>query len=145
MPASRKKIFMFISETKLRVRYAEADRMGFVYYGNYAAYFEVARVEALREMGMTYKEMEDQGIILPVLEFYIKYIKPAFYDDLLTIKTVIKQMPMARIYFEYETYNEKNVLLNIANTTLVFISKETMKPCAAPQYFIDHMKEYFDV
>ncbi len=134
---------MFISETTLRVRYAETDRMGYVYYGNYATYFEVARVESLRQMGMTYKEMEDEGIILPVLEYYIKYIKPAFYDDLLTIKTVIKNMPGARIHFEYETFNEKKVLLNVANTTLVFINKETLKPCAAPPYFISHMEKHF--
>jgi acyl-CoA thioester hydrolase len=134
---------MFISETNLRVRYAETDRMGYAYYGNYATYFEVARVESLRQMGMTYKEMEDEGIILPVLEYYIKYIKPAYYDDLLTIKTVIKEMPGARIYFEYETFNEKKTLLNVANTTLVFINKQTLKPCAAPPYFISHMEKYF--
>lgn len=134
---------MFTSETKIRVRYAETDRMGYVYYGNYAAYFEVARVETLREMGMSYKDMEDQGIILPVLEFNIKYLKPAFYDDLLLVKTTIKEMPAARIHFDYETYNEKNVLLNIASTTLVFINKENLRPCAAPAYYIDHMKKYF--
>lgn len=139
-----KKNFMFTSETKIRVRYAETDRMGYVYYGNYATYFEVARVETLREMGMTYKDMEDQGIILPVLEFNIKYLKPAFYDDLLSVKTTIKEMPSARIHFDYETYNEKNVLLNIAATTLVFINKENLRPCAAPAYYIDHMKKYFN-
>ncbi len=134
---------MFISETKIRVRYAETDRMGYVYYGNYATYFEVARVESLRIMGMTYKEMEDEGIILPVLDYHIKFIKPAFYDDLLTIKTVIKNMPGARIIFDYETFNEKNVLVNIASTTLVFINKNTLKPCAAPDYFTAHMSGYF--
>ena len=134
---------MFSSEIKIRVRYAETDRMGYAYYGNYAAYFEVARVEALREMGMTYKEMEDEGIILPVLEYYIKFIKPAFYDDLLTIKTVINNMPGARIRFDYETFNEKNILLNVANTTLVFINKNNNKPCAAPAYFTEHIKKYF--
>ncbi len=134
---------MFSSEIKIRVRYAETDRMGYAYYGNYATYFEVARVESLRIMGMTYKDMEDEGIILPVLDYHIKFIKPAFYDDLLTIKTVIKNIPGARINFEYETFNEKNVLLNIANTTLVFINKNTLKPCAAPDYFKQHMLKYF--
>jgi acyl-CoA thioester hydrolase len=140
---SQKKRFMFSSEIKIRVRYAETDRMGYAYYGNYATYFEVARVESLREMGMTYKEMEDEGIILPVLEYYIKFIKPAFYDDLLSIKTVIKTMPGARIRFDYETFNEKNVLLNVANTILVFINKSNNKPCAAPPYFIEHIKKFF--
>jgi acyl-CoA thioester hydrolase len=134
---------MFSSEIKIRVRYAETDRMGYVYYGNYATYFEVARVESLRIMGMTYKDMEDEGIILPVLDYQIKFIKPAYYDDLLTIKTVIKNIPGARINFEYETFNEKKVLLNIANTTLVFINKNTLKPCAAPDYFTQHMSKYF--
>ncbi|MEO5571205.1 MAG: thioesterase family protein [Bacteroidia bacterium] len=134
---------MFSSEIKIRVRYAETDRMGYAYYGNYATYFEVARVEALREMGMTYKEMEDEGIILPVLEYAIKFSKPAFYDDLLTIKTAINKMPGARIRFDYETFNEKNILLNMANTTLVFINKINNKPCAAPTYFTEHIKKYF--
>jgi len=117
--------------------------MGYVYYGNYATYFEVARVESLRIMGITYKEMEDEGIILPVMDYHIKFIKPAFYDDLLTIKTVIKNMPGARITFEYETFNEKNVLVNEASTTLVFINKDTLKPCRAPDYFREHMSGYF--
>ncbi len=135
---------MFESKIQIRVRYAEADRMGFVYYGNYAAYFEVARVEALRQMGITYKEMEDRGILLPVLDYSVKFIKPAGYDDLLTIKTVIPEMPQARIKFEYETTNENNILINKANTTLVFINKETMKPCPAPEYFLSHIREYFE-
>src|SRR3972149_10534934 len=103
---------MFISELKLRVRYGETDRMGYVYYGNYAEYFEVARVEALRELGMNYKDMEDSGIMLPVYTFSVKYFKPAFYDDLLTIKTNIKEIPKARITFSHEIYNEKRELLN---------------------------------
>ena len=112
---------MFSSEVKIRVRYGETDRMGYVYYGNYAEYFEVARVEALRELGLNYKDVEDSGIMLPVYTFNIKYFKPAFYDDLLTIKTTIKEIPQARITFEYETYNEKKELLNKGETVLVFI------------------------
>lgn len=134
---------MFRSELKLRVRYAETDRMGFVYYGNYATYFEVARVEALREMGLTYKAIEDSGIILPVLEYRIKYFKPAFYDDELTIRTVIKEMPSTRIHFEFETYNSDSVLLNAAHVTLVFVDAKTLKPCAAPKEFAAVMRKYF--
>lgn len=134
---------MFSSELKLRVRYAETDRMGFVYYGNYATYFEVARVEALREMGLSYKAIEDSGIILPVLEFGIKYFKPAFYDDELTIKTVIKKMPATRIHFEFETFNEKNILLNVSHVTLVFVDSKSLKPCTAPAEFTEAMKKYF--
>lgn len=134
---------MYVTEVKIRVRYAETDRMGYVYYGNYAQYFEVGRVEGLRQLGMNYKTMEDSGVMLPVYTFNIKYFKPAFYDELLTIKSIIKEIPSARISFEYETYNEKSELLNKADTTLVFIDKKTNKPCNAPQEFIDKLKVYF--
>lgn len=131
---------MYTSETTIRVRYGETDRMGFVYYGNYAEYFEVGRVEALRKLGMSYKELEDSGILLPVYSFNIKYLKPAFYDDLLTVRTTIKTILQARICFEYETYNEKNELLNKGETTLVFMDKKTNKPCLAPAFFLDKIK-----
>ncbi|MBI4931897.1 MAG: acyl-CoA thioesterase [Bacteroidetes bacterium] len=134
---------MFTSEVKLRVRYGETDRMGYAYYGNYAEYFEVARVETLRELGMNYKDMEDNGIMLPVYTFSVKYFKPAFYDDLLTIKCSIKEMPKARITFFYETFNEKNELLNTGEVTLVFIDREKNKPMGAPAEFIEKIKKYF--
>lgn len=134
---------MFRSEIQLRVRYSETDRMNYVYYGNYAQYFEVARVEALRSLGITYKIMEDEGVMLPVLEYHIKYIRPAFYDDLLTIKTTIPSLPQARIYFEYETFNSNGDLLNTASTTLVFVKSLTGKPCGAPQDLLDKMKEFY--
>jgi len=134
---------MFISEVKIRVRYGETDRMGYAYYGNYAEYFEVARVEALRSMGMNYKDIEDNGIILPVYTFSVKYFKPAFYDDMLTIKTTVKEMPKARITFFYETYNEKHDLLNTGEVTLAFIDKKANKPTAAPAEFIEKMQKYF--
>lgn len=134
---------MFSSEIQVRVRYAETDRMGYVYYGNYATYFEVARVEALRELGTTYKEMEDKGIMLPVLDYCVKFIKPALYDDMLTIKTTINELPGARIKFTYETFNEKGVLLNTASTSLVFINTSTQKPCAAPADLLERMKNHF--
>ncbi|MCO6500103.1 MAG: acyl-CoA thioesterase [Vicingus serpentipes] len=134
---------MYKSITKVRVRYSETDMMGYVYYGNYATYFEVARVEAIRSLGVSYRQMEDQGIALPVLDYSIKYYKPAFYDDELTIETIIKEIPKARIYFRYKTYNANDELLNEAETTLVFINKSTMKPCSAPEYFIEKLKKYF--
>ncbi|MES2397831.1 MAG: thioesterase family protein [Bacteroidota bacterium] len=134
---------MYISETSLRVRYAETDRMGYVYYGNYAQYFEVGRVEALRQLGTSYKEMEDNGIMLPVYACNIKYLKPAFYDDLLVIKTVIKDLPTAKITFDYEIYNQKGELLTSANTSLVFIKMATNRPCPAPESFIEKLKLYF--
>lgn len=134
---------MFTSTISIRVRYGETDRMGYVYYGNYAEYLEVARVEALRELGITYKEMEDDGVVLPVLDFHIKYIKPAFYDDMITIITKIPQLPSARLYFEYEMYNQSGTLLNKAETTLVFINRETGKPCAAPAEILSKMAPFY--
>jgi len=134
---------MFRSEIKLRVRYGETDRMGYVYYGNYAEYFEVARVEALRDLGITYRDMEDSGIVLPVLDYKIKYVKPAYYDELLTIKTRIENPPSARIHFNYETFNEEGVLLNFAETTLVFINSQTRKPCPPPDYFTAKFASFF--
>ena len=134
---------MYQSEIQIRVRYAETDQMGYVYYGNYASYFEVARVETLRNLGFSYKTIEENGIMLPVLNYSIRYLKPAYYDDLLSIKVVIREVPMARIKFEYETYNEKDELINVADTTLVFISMNTNKPCAAPKDLIAALKKYF--
>ncbi len=134
---------MFISETTIRVRYGETDRMGYSYYGNYAEYYEVGRVEALRELGWSYKEMEDDGILLPVYTFSIKYLKPAFYDDLLVIKTSIKELQGTRLCFEYEMYNSKGEKINEGETTLIFVDAKTKKPCGAPDAFLKLMKNYF--
>jgi acyl-CoA thioester hydrolase len=134
---------MFKSETSLRVRYAETDRMGYVYYGNYAGYYEVGRVEALRSLGMSYREMEDSGIMLPVLTYQIKYFKPSFYDDLLTIQTIIPEIPTTRIKFQYKMFNTQGALLNEGETTLVFVNIKTGKPCHAPAEFIEKIKPFF--
>ena len=134
---------MYISETTVRVRYAETDRMGYVYYGNYALYFEVGRVEALRQLETSYKEMEDYGIMLPVYECNIRYVKPSFYDDLLIIKTIVKELPTVKIKFDYEIYSQKGELLTTGNTSLVFINIASNKPCRAPEYFIEKIKNYF--
>ena len=134
---------MFQHDVQVRVRYAETDQMGFVYYGNYATYFEVARVESFRALGFSYKAMEDQGVMMPVVEYKTKYIKPALYDDLLTIRTFIKELPTARIKFEYEVYNQEEVLLNIAETSLVFVSAETKRPCPMPEYFFNMLKPFY--
>ena len=127
----------FEFDTKIRVRYAEVDRMGYVYYGNYATFFESARTEMLRSLGYTYKEWEDNGILLPVREMKIRYHAPAFYDDLLTVRTIIKNIPAARISFFHEIFNEKGDMLCTGNLDLVFVSKETGRPTRAPQEFID--------
>jgi acyl-CoA thioester hydrolase len=132
----------FQNEIKIRVRYGETDQMGYCYYGNYAQYFEVGRVEALRSIGMSYKEMEDQGFMLPVSEFSVKYKSPAFYDDELIVTTYIREVKGARIYFDYEIRNEKENLIATAATILVFVSKENMTPVAAPENFLSALANY---
>jgi acyl-CoA thioester hydrolase len=134
---------MYLSETTIRVRYAETDRMGYVYYGNYTQYFEVGRVEALRQLGASYKEMEENGIMLPVYTCSLKYLKPAFYDDLLMIKTTIIKLPTAKITFDYEIFNQKDELLTTGSTTLVFVDMSTNKPCFAPETFMEKIKKFF--
>tara|TARA_B100000809_G_C14655470_1_gene357580 strand:- start:92 stop:439 length:348 start_codon:yes stop_codon:yes gene_type:complete len=106
--------------------------MGYCYHGNYAQFLEIGRVETLRSLGISYKQIEESGIMLPVIELNVKYLKPSFYDDLITIKTTIKNKPSVRIEFDYEIYNEKNELLTIAYTKLVFVNKINMKPCKGP-------------
>ena len=132
---------MYSFETKVRVRYGETDQMGFVYYGVYAQYFEVGRVELLRSLGVSYKSLEEEGYFLPVVNFEIQYKKPALYDDELTIKTTIKEMPSARIAFYYETYNIKKVLLNTGKVVLVFVDKTNRKPCLTPSIVINKLKK----
>lgn len=128
-------------KTELRVRYAETDQMGYCYYGNYAQYFEIGRVEALRSFGVSYKELEAAGVMLPVSEMNVKYIRPALYDDLLSVKTTITELSGARLMFEYKIFNEANKLLVEASTTLVFVSKETMRPIQAPKLFMDCLEK----
>jgi acyl-CoA thioester hydrolase len=117
--------------------------MGYVYYGNYSQYYEVGRVEALRSLGYPYKKLEDSGVMLPVLQFSIKYFKPAYYDDLLTVVTIIKEVPSTRIHFEYEIYNQQNELLNKGDTILVFVNIETGKPCKPPLDFLNTIEIFF--
>jgi len=126
----------FRHETQIRVRYAEADRMGYVYYGNYAMYFETARTEMLRSLGYTYKGWEDSGLILPVREFNIRYHSPAFYDDLLSIHTIIRERPAVRITFHHEVYNEEGVKLCTGSLVLVFIDAKSRRPRQAPEEFL---------
>lgn len=134
---------MFVFETKIRVRYADTDQMGYMYYGNYAAFYEVARTEMLRSLGMTYKSMEEDGVMMPVLELKTKYIKPALYDEEIKIKVIINKMPGVRILFHYELFNEKDELINLGETTLVFVDMKRNKPCMPPQNFLEKIGIYF--
>lgn len=126
---------------KVRVRYAETDQMGVVYYGNYAQYFEMGRTEWLRKFGLSYKWMEDNGIMLPVVDLTVKFKQSALYDDLLTVVTEIEKIPTIRIVFNYKIYNENDELLTTASTTLVFVDKETKKPIMAPDYLLEKLNK----
>jgi acyl-CoA thioester hydrolase len=134
---------MYINETQVRVRYGESDRMGYAYYGNYPLYYEVGRTEMLRTLGLTYKEMEDSGIILPVISLNINYLSPAFYDDLLTVKTYLRELPTVRIRFEYEVFNSSGEKINYGETTLVFTNAKLRKPCRPPEYFMERVRKFF--
>lgn len=135
---------MYVFEHRVRVRYAETDQMGYVYYGNYAAYYEVARTEMLRNTGISYRELEEMGVMLPVIELQSKFILAATYDELITIKTTIREKPNIRIKFEYEIFNETATLLNTGMTQLVFVDIQKNKPCRPPRIFQDKMSPYFE-
>ncbi len=135
---------MYVSKTNIRVRYAETDKMGYVYYGNYPAYFEVGRAEAMRELGLTYRQMENKGVMMPIASMSLKYIKPAYYDDLLTVKTIVRDFPSSRMHFYYEVYNDKDEILTKGETILAFVNIKTRKPCPAPDWFLDALKQQWE-
>ena len=134
---------MYCFETKIRVRYGETDQMNFVYYGVYAQYYEVGRVELLRSIGISYKKIEEMGFALPVVSMSVNYKKPAFYDDQITVKTVVRQIPSSRITFFYEILNEEGSLINSAEVVLVFLNQQTGKVCKAPDIIISKFQELF--
>lgn len=134
---------MYKHEVKLRVRYAETDRMGYVYYGNYAEYLEVARVEMLRSLGISYRELEEQGVLLPVRELRITYHKPALYDDEITVHTELRTLPNVRIVFHYGILKAEGVLLTEAETTLVFLDAKSGRPRTVPNEVKDRLGRYF--
>jgi acyl-CoA thioester hydrolase len=135
---------MFVSETQIRVRYAETDQMNVVYYGNYAQYFEVARAESIRSLGFTYKDMESMGIIMPVVELHMKFVQPARYDDLLTIRTILHQMPNDhRIEFHHEVFHESGRLLAKGRVVLFFMDVKTMTRSRMPKELETKLQIYF--
>lgn len=132
----------FKNSTKLRVRYGETDQMGYCYYGNYAQFCEVGRVEAMREIGMSYKDMENQGVMLPVSEYTIKYIKPALYDDEIEVITHIKELKGPKLTFDYEIKNAAGEVISFASTVLIFVNKDSMRPIKPPKEFQDLLATY---
>lgn len=135
---------MYSTETKIRVRYAETDQMGVVYHSHYFQYFEVGRVEAIRQMGITYSEMEKMGIIMPVVELQCRYLRPALYDDLLTVKTTLKELPVHhKIVFHQEVFNDKEVLLATGNVTLYFMDAVQKKKTKMPEILFEKLSPHF--
>ena len=134
---------MYQSETTVRVRYGETDQMAYVYYGNYAMYYEVARVEGFRQLGVTYKELEAMGVMMPVLEYHSKFLAPGRYDELLRIVTTIHEKPSVKIKFNFETFNEENVLINQGEAVLAFVNMSTGKPCRPPENLVKALEPYF--
>jgi acyl-CoA thioester hydrolase len=128
-------------EFSVRVRYAETDQMGVVYHGNYAQYFEMGRVEWLRNLGISYKWMEENGVMLPVVSLQMNYKKPARYDDLLRVKTILKSQTSVKIEFDYEIYNEQNDLLTTGYSMLVFVDMKTGRPMVPPSYVTDKINQ----
>lgn len=135
---------MYISTTEIRVRYAETDQMNVVYHGNYAQYFEVGRGESIRKLGLTYKDMEAMGVIMPIVDFQAKFLRPAHYDDLLTIKTMLKEIPTDhKIEYHQEVYNQHDKLLTIGKVVLYFIDANTKQKTSMPQKFMEIIQPFF--
>lgn len=135
---------MYQFDWQYRIRYADIDQMGYMYYGNYPRLYEIGRVEALRSLGLRYRTLEEMGVMMPVYECKCRYIQPAKYDDLVTIRVIIKELPRARIVFYYEVYNEENVLLNTGETTLVFVKMASNRIITCPDEILDRLKPYFE-
>jgi acyl-CoA thioester hydrolase len=135
---------MFITETKIRVHYALTDQMGVVYHGHYAQFYEIGRVEAFRQIGCVYKDIEAMGVIMPVVELASRFLRPAKYDDLLTVKTYLKELPLNhKVIFNSEIFNEQGELLNTGNVTLYFMEAKGMKRCDMPLQLKEKLSPYF--
>ena len=125
--------------TDIRVRYGETDQMGVVYHGNYATFFEVARTEWLRSLGVTYKDMENSGIMLPVISLSFSFIKSAKYDDILTVSVFLKKKPLVKIDFDYEIVNQNKEKISTGNSVLAFMDMKTNRPTKCPDYILEKL------
>ena len=135
---------MYAFETQIRVRYGETDQMGYLYYGNYAQYFEVGRVETIRSLGITYKELEEVlGIWLPVVSLEMRFVRPAYYDDLLSFRSEIRDLPDEYITFLVEVFNDKRKLVNSGRVRLCFFDSKTKKVVQAPDYLLEKLRPFF--
>ena len=135
---------MFITETQIRIHYALTDQMGVVYHGHYAEFYEIGRTEAIRQIGYTYKDIEAMGFIMPVVDIHSRFLRPAKYDDLITVRTILRELPLHhKITFHSEIYNAKDELLNTGDVTLYFMQVAGMKKCDIPEVLREKLKKYF--
>jgi acyl-CoA thioester hydrolase len=136
---------MYQYDTQIRVRYGETDQMGYLYYGNYAQYYEVGRAEAIRALGISYKMLEEtHGILMPVMSLEMRFVRPALYDELLTVRTILREMPVDTIVFHMEIYNERKKLVNGGRVKLCFVEAKTNKTIVTPPYLSAKLKTFFE-
>ena len=135
---------MISFDTQIRVLYRDTDKMGVVYHANYIVYYEAARNELFRSIGLPYTMLEERNIVMPIVEVESKYKAPAYYDDLLTVRATMKEMPFVRAIVEYEVYNEAGTLLNVGTTVLGYVDIERKRPCRAPEVFVNELQKYFE-
>jgi len=131
---------MIFDEILIRVRYGETDQMGVVYHGNYSLYLEMGRIEWLRKLGVSYKKMEEEGVMLPVISLRLNFKRSACYDDVIKVRTQLKKEPLVKIEFNYEILNDNDEIIVLANTVLAFIDMKTKKPIACPKYILDKLR-----
>ncbi|MDG1806057.1 thioesterase family protein [Flavicella sp.] len=134
---------MIENNTSFKIRYAETDQMGYAHHGNYAQYFEIGRLELLHELGISYKKMEEEGLILPVYSINTRFIQPAKFDDTVRLRTILKEIPTARITFEYEIYNAENKKISTGETVLVFVDTKKNRPIKIPQNLLSKIMDKF--
>ncbi len=135
---------MITSVNEIQIRYDEVDKMGYVYHGNYAKYYHISRTELFRKLGFSDKKLEEMNIIMPIIELNIRYIKPIYYDDIITIITFLKHIPSTRMKFYHEVKNSDDELINEANSTAVFVDMETRVPMRVPEFIVNKIKTYFE-
>lgn len=137
---------MYAHETQIRVRYGETDQMGYLYYGHYAQYYEVGRVESIRSLGLSYKELEDvHGIWLPVVSLDMRFVRPANYDDLLTVRSEIRHLPDEHLVFHVEIRNAQRKLVNAGRVRLCFFDAGTKRVVPAPEFLLMQLRPHFSV
>ena len=135
---------MFTHETKVRVRYAETDKMGYLYYGHYPKYYEIGRVEAMRDLGVRYLDLEDKGgIMMPVMSLNMRYVRPAYYDELVTVRTIIRRLPGLTITYHHEIYKENGDLVNGGSVKLCFVNMKTNESVPAPDILLEKLNPFF--